>query len=57
MPVTIAFGSRDWILPRWSRYRERLPSHVRWIEKAGWGHVPMWADPAGVAQLILDGTG
>jgi len=55
-PVTVAFGDYDWILPRWSRCRTGLPAHTRWIEKPGWGHVPMWVDPAGVAELILEGT-
>lgn len=55
-PVTVAFGDRDWILPRGSQYRKRFPHHTRWIEKRGWGHVPMWVDPIGVAQLILNGT-
>lgn len=53
VPVTIAFGDRDWILPRHARRRDRLPPHVNWIEVRGWGHVPMWVDPCGVAQLIL----
>jgi hypothetical protein len=26
------------------------------VEKHGWGHVPIWVDPVGVAQLILEGT-
>jgi pimeloyl-ACP methyl ester carboxylesterase len=56
VPVTVAFGTRDWILTKGSRYRQALPAHTTWIEKPGWGHVPMWADPAGVAQLILSGT-
>ena len=56
VPVTVAFGDRDWILPRWSRCRAALPPHTRWTEPRGWGHVPMWADPAGVSRLILDGT-
>ena len=56
IPVTVAFGDRDWILTRQSRQRDRLPAHTTWVAKQGWGHVPMWVDPAGVAQLILDGT-
>jgi pimeloyl-ACP methyl ester carboxylesterase len=56
VPVTVAFGSRDWILPKGSRNRDQLPPHTRWVEKARWGHVPMWVDPAGVAELILSGT-
>jgi pimeloyl-ACP methyl ester carboxylesterase len=56
VPLTVVFGGRDWILTKGSRCRDRLPVHTRWIEKAGWGHVPMWADPTGVSRLILDGT-
>jgi pimeloyl-ACP methyl ester carboxylesterase len=56
VPVTVAFGSRDWILPKGSQHREALPAETRWITESGWGHVPMWADPAGVSQLILQGT-
>jgi pimeloyl-ACP methyl ester carboxylesterase len=56
VPVTVAFGTWDWILPKGSRCRNNLPAHTRWIEKKGWGHVPMWVDPAGVSQLILEGT-
>lgn len=55
VPVTVAFGTRDWLLPRWSRVRDQLPTHRRWLEPKGWGHVPLWADPRGVANLILDG--
>jgi pimeloyl-ACP methyl ester carboxylesterase len=56
VPVTVAFGDRDWILPRGSQRRDGLPAHTRWVKKRGWGHVPMWVDPLGVSQLILDGT-
>jgi len=54
VPVTVAFGDRDWILPRMCRRRDTLPAHTQWIEKRGWGHVPMWIDPPGVARLILE---
>jgi pimeloyl-ACP methyl ester carboxylesterase len=56
VPVTVAFGDRDWILTRGSRCRNGLPAHTTWIDKRGWGHVPMWVDPVGVSQLILEGT-
>jgi len=56
VPVTVAFGDRDWILPKGSRSRNELPAHTKWIDKPCWGHVPMWIDPAGVAQLILSGS-
>ena len=35
--------------------RTRL-AHTRWPEYREWGHVPMWSDPEGVADLILEGT-
>src|SRR5262249_32855948 len=44
VPVTVAFGDRDYILPKRSRCRAEVPAHTRWIEKRGWGHVPMWVD-------------
>lgn len=56
VPLTVAFGARDWILPASSQLRDELPESTRWIRKKGWGHVPMWADPSGVAELILEGT-
>lgn len=56
VPVTVAFGNRDWILTEGSRQRNGLPAHTRWIAERRWGHVPMWVDPAGVAQLILEGS-
>jgi len=54
VPVTVAFGDRDFILPKRSRCRAKVPAHTRWIDKRGWGHVPMWVDPLGVSQLILE---
>jgi pimeloyl-ACP methyl ester carboxylesterase len=56
VPVTVAFGDRDWILTRSARMHNNLPAHTLWVRKRTWGHVPMWIDPAGVSQLILDGT-
>ncbi len=55
-PMTVVFGTRDWILMRGSQRRDALPAHTRWIRMPGWGHVPMWADPAGVSRLILEAT-
>jgi pimeloyl-ACP methyl ester carboxylesterase len=57
VPVTVAFGDHDWILPKGSQHRNELPQHTRWVKKQGWGHVPMWVDPVGVSQLVLEGTG
>ncbi|MGH8517581.1 MAG: alpha/beta fold hydrolase [Panacagrimonas sp.] len=56
VPVTVAFGTRDWLLTRSCQTRDGLPAHTRWIQPRGWGHVPMWDDPAAVARVILEGT-
>ena len=56
VPTTVVFGERDWIFPAWSRRRNAVPTHVRWLTKPGWGHVPLWVDPTGVAELILEAT-
>ena len=56
VPLTVAFGDRDWVLLKGSRRREALPAHTNWIKKPSWGHVPMWIDPVGVSRLILDGA-
>ncbi len=55
VPLTIVFGDRDWVLTPSARRRDALPAHTTWITKPGWGHVPMWVDPDGVAALILGG--
>ena len=55
-PITIAFGSRDWLLTRDCQRHDELPEHTRWLHPAGWGHVPMWDDPTAVSELILEGS-
>ena len=52
-PVAVAFGAGDLLLPPAEQRRDRLPPHARWCEPAGWGHVPTWDDPAGVADFLL----
>jgi pimeloyl-ACP methyl ester carboxylesterase len=54
-PVSVSFGTRDLLLPRQARHRDRLPGHTRVLPVAGTGHVPMTDDPRAVAALI-DGT-
>lgn len=55
-PITVAFGTRDWLLTRDCQYHDELPEHTRWLHPAGWGHVPMWDDPAAVSELILEAS-
>jgi len=40
VPVTVAFGERDWILTRDSRRRDQLPPHTHWVHAAGLGPRP-----------------
>lgn len=56
VPLTVAFGDRDWLLNKQCQHRDELPGHTRWLQPRGWGHVPMWDDPDGVARMILQGT-
>jgi pimeloyl-ACP methyl ester carboxylesterase len=56
IPLTVAFGSRDWLLTPSNQHADELPKHTRWLNPKGWGHVPMWDNPNAVAQLILEGT-
>lgn len=56
VPISVAFGRLDFLLTRRAQRQDRLPQHTRWSRPLGWGHVPMWDDPTGVAQWILDAT-
>ncbi|MET8829366.1 alpha/beta fold hydrolase [Streptomyces sp. NPDC004610] len=57
IPVTVAWGSRDLLLPRRQGVRaKRIIPHARLIRLPGCGHVPMHDDPALVARVILDGS-
>ncbi len=58
VPVTVAFGSRDRVLPPGlTRRRKQLPPQTRWIRIIGSGHIPMFDDPRTVVALILHSTG
>ncbi|BBJ39164.1 alpha/beta fold hydrolase [Streptomyces antimycoticus] len=57
IPVTIAWGSRDRVLPRRQGVRaKRVIPGARLVRLPGCGHVPMNDDPALVARVILDGS-
>jgi pimeloyl-ACP methyl ester carboxylesterase len=57
VPVTIAWGTRDRILPPSNAQvaRERFPN-ARFVDLPGCGHVPMTDDPELVARVILEGS-
>src|SRR4051794_22770308 len=53
-PVTVAFGSRDWILRGRSRHLDELPVGARREVLRRCGHVPMGDDPGAVVALITE---
>lgn len=56
-PVTVAFGSRDFLLlPQQSRHIDELPPSTRVEPLPGCGHVPMPDDPGAVAAFIITAT-
>lgn len=57
VPVTVAWGSRDRVLPprQAERARARLPA-ARHVQLPGCGHVPMSDDPDLVVSVILSTT-
>ena len=57
VPVTIAWGEKDRLLPRSQARvaRQHLPN-ATFILLRGCGHVPMTDDPRAVAKVLLDGS-
>lgn len=57
VPVLVAWAGRDLVLPRWQAAvaRRALPA-ARHEIMPGVGHVPMWDNPALVADVILRGS-
>jgi pimeloyl-ACP methyl ester carboxylesterase len=56
VPVTVAWGEKDRLIPAKARLRDELPPHARVLTLPGCGHLPMWDDPQLVAETILDGA-
>jgi pimeloyl-ACP methyl ester carboxylesterase len=58
IPVTIAWGSRDVLVPYWtcSRRARRILPRARHVTLLGCGHVPFYDDPELCAQVLLDGS-
>ena len=56
VPVTVAWGDHERLIPRKARRRDELPEHARFVTLQGCGHLPMWDDPELVARVIAEGT-
>ena len=57
VPVTVAWGTRDWLLVRRQGVRaKQIIPQARLVRLPGCGHCPMNDDPALVARVILDGS-
>lgn len=55
VPVTIAWGTRDWLLlPRQARQARDMLPWARHVWLRGCGHIPMSDDPNQVAAVILE---
>lgn len=56
VPVVVAWGDKDRLIPAKARQRDELPPHARFITLPDCGHSPMWDDPGLVAATILEGA-
>jgi pimeloyl-ACP methyl ester carboxylesterase len=56
VPVTVAWGEKERLIPPKGRRPDELPDDTRFITLPGCGHTPMWDDPQLVADTILGGT-
>jgi len=57
VPVTVAWGDRERLIPAKARRRDELPVHTRFVTLPDCGHVPMWDAPELVARTIVQGAG
>jgi pimeloyl-ACP methyl ester carboxylesterase len=58
VPTTVAWGSRDVLIPAWSnrrRARQALP-WAHHLSLPGCGHVPFFDDPEACARVLLEGS-
>jgi pimeloyl-ACP methyl ester carboxylesterase len=56
VPVTVAWGDHERLIPAKARRRDELPTHTRFVTLPHCGHTPMWDDPQLVARTILEGA-
>jgi pimeloyl-ACP methyl ester carboxylesterase len=57
VPVTVAWGDKERLIPAKARLPEELPVHTHFVTLAGCGHTPMWDEPELVARTILEVAG
>jgi len=57
VPVTVAWGDKERLIPARARLRDELPGNAHFVTLPGCGHVAMWDDPELVATTILEGAG
>lgn len=55
VPVTVAWGDKERLIPAKARLRDELPAHTQFVTLPDCGHSPMWDGPELVARTILDG--
>jgi pimeloyl-ACP methyl ester carboxylesterase len=54
VPVVVAWGDKERLIPPKARRREELPPHTRFLTLPDCGHSPMWDDPELIAATILE---
>jgi pimeloyl-ACP methyl ester carboxylesterase len=54
VPVVVAWGDKDRLIPAKARRREELPPHTRFVTLPACGHSPMWDAPELVSATILE---
>ena len=56
MPVTVAWGDEERLIPAKARRQDELPPDTKTVTLSGCGHVPFWDDPEQLARVILETT-
>jgi pimeloyl-ACP methyl ester carboxylesterase len=56
VPVTVAWGDAEQLLPHKARRQDELPPHTETVTLSGCGHLPFWDDPEQLARTILKTT-
>lgn len=56
VPVTVARGDEDKLIPPSARRDHEPPAHAITVTLTGCGHVPFWDDPDQVVETILATT-